>query len=210
MSNSVPAYRKKRITVPAPKKADPSTYTYEELYEEYFKKLHMLFYSSIQDYHDAEDLTQNTLIRVWRYWDKIQWDKLGGAIGTIANNVRYDYVRGHFDKPDKAFYEDVLDFESHDDGITDPLRKLVIERAGDAVHEFTEILRDKDREIFLDFYTRDMVIGDLCEKYGMKRTHLYVQLHRIRDLLHECFDAYDLIPDERWSYGLDCLGSEDQ
>lgn len=208
MEKAVPAYRRKRITVPAPKKDDPSTYTYDELYAEYWDRLHILYSYSIQDYHDAEDLAQEALIRIWRYWDRIQWNKLGGAIAVIVNNVRYDYVRGNFDKPDKEFYEDTLEFESHDDGITDPLRKLVIERAADAVNEFTGVLRDKDREIFLDFYTRDMDIEDLCQKYGMKRTHIYVQLHRIRELLHECFDAYDLIPDGYWNYGQPGMGDD--
>lgn len=208
MEKAVPAYRRKRITVPAPKRDDPSTYTYELLYEEYWDRLHILYSYSIQDYHDAEDLAQEALIRIWRYWDRIQWNKLGGAIAVIVNNVRYDYVRGNFDKPDKEFYEDTLEFESHDEGITDPLRKLVIERAADAVNEFTGVLRDKDREIFLDFYTRDMDIEDLCQKYGMKRTHIYVQLHRIRELLHECFDAYDLIPDGYWNYGQPGMGDD--
>lgn len=203
-----PTYRRRRITVPAPKKADPSTYTFEELYEEYWDRLHMLYFQSIKDYHDAEDLAQEALIRVWRYWDRLQWNKLGGAIAVIVNNVRYDYVRGNFDKPDKEFYEDTFEFESHDEGITDPLRKLIIERAADAVNDFTEILRDKDKEIFLDFYTRDMGIEDLCVKYGMKRTHIYVQLYRIRDLLHECFDAYDLIPEGHWNYGQPGVGND--
>lgn len=208
MEKAVPAYRRKRITVPAPRKADPSTYTYEELYAEYWDRLHILYSYSIRDYHDAEDLAQEALVRIWRYWDRIQWNKLGGAIAVIVNNVRYDYVRGNFDKPDKEFYEDTLEFESHDDGITDPLRKLIIERAADAVNEFTGVLKDKDREIFLDFYTRDMDIEDLCQKYGMKRTHIYVQLHRIRELLHECFDAYDLIPEGCWTYGLPGVGDD--
>ncbi|MGL5564163.1 MAG: RNA polymerase sigma factor [Plesiomonas sp.] len=201
MEKQVQQYRRKRITIPAPRKLVPSEYTYEELYEEYWDRIQHLYHQSGIDYHDAEDLAQEALIRVWRYWNRIQWDKLGGAIAVIVNNVRYDYIRGNFDKPDKEFYEDTLEFESHDDGITDPLRKLVIERAGDAVNDFTEVLRDKDREIFLDFYTRDIDIDEMCEKYGMKRTHIYVQLHRIRDLLHECFDAYDIIPSGYWSYG---------
>ncbi|MGL5015037.1 MAG: RNA polymerase sigma factor [Bacteroidales bacterium] len=194
-------YRRKRITIPAPRKLDTSTYTYEELYDEYWGRIQMLFAHSGIDWHDAEDLAQESLFRVWKYWNRIQWDKVSGAIAVIVNNVRYDYLRGNFDKPDKEFYEDTIEFESHDEGITDPLRKLVIERAADAVNEFTEVLRDKDREIFLDFYTRDIDIEEMCEKYGMKRTHIYVQLHRIRDLLHECFDAYDIIPNGYWNYG---------
>lgn len=206
MGNKVPSYKRRRITTPKPRKKDWSTYTYREVDDEFRKRLHMLFYYNIRDWHEAEDLTQETLLRIWKYWPKIQFEKLSSVIGVITNNVRFDYMRGHFDKPDKEFYEDVLEFECHDEGITDPLRKLIVERAADSIGEFTEVLRDKEREIFLDFYTRDMVISDLCEKYKMSRNNIYVHLHRVRELLHECFSAYDLIPDERWTFGLEGEG----
>lgn len=191
-------YKKKRITVPQPRK---STYTYEELYNEFWAKFQTLFSYSIKDYHMGEDLAQEVMIRVWRYWDRIQWDKLAGALGVIANNVRYDYLKDNFDKPDKNFYEDELEFDHHDNGITDPLRRLIIERAADVVQEFSEALKEKDRDIFLDFYTRDFDIDDLCNKYGMKKTHVYVQLFRIRDLLLFCTEDYDLLPEGDWNNG---------
>lgn len=191
-------YKKKRITVPQPRQ---STYTYEELYNEFWGKFQALFAYSIKDYHMGEDLAQEVMIRVWRYWDRIQWDKLAGALGVIVNNVRYDYLKDNFDKPDKNFYEDELEFDHHDSGITDPLRKLIIERAADVVQEFAEALKEKDREIFLDFYTRDFDIDDLCNKYGMKKTHVYVQLFRIRDLLLFCTEDYDLLPEGDWNNG---------
>lgn len=194
------SYKKKRISVPSPKQ-DPFNYTFDTLYKEYWGPLQKLFYQSIGDYHMAEDLAQMVLIRVWRYWDRLQWDKLAGAIGTIANNVRYDYLKANFDKPDKDFYEDSLEFECHDEGINDPVRKLVIERAANAVVAFTGILRDKDREFFLDFYLRDCDLDHLCEKHGIKRPHVYVRLHRIRELLFECFESYDLLPDGEWNRG---------
>ncbi|UZV39660.1 RNA polymerase ECF sigma factor [Trabzonvirus APT65] len=191
-------YKKKRITVPQPRQ---STYTYEQLYDEFWGKFQALFAYSIKDYHMGEDLAQEVMIRVWRYWDRIQWDKLAGALGVIVNNVRYDYLKDNFDKPDKNFYEDELEFDHHDSGITDPLRKLIIERAADVVQEFAEALKNEDREIFLDFYTRDFDIDDLCNKYGMKKTHVYVKLFRIRDLLLFCTEDYDLLPEGDWNNG---------
>lgn len=191
-------YKKKRIIVPQPKR---ESYTYEELYEEFWPRFQTLFTLSIKDYHTGEDLAQEVMIRVWRYWDRIQWDKLAGALGVIANNVRYDYLKENFDKPDKNFYEDELEFDHHDSGITDPLRKLIIERAADVVQEFAEALKNEDKEIFLDFYTRDFDIDDLCSKYGMKKTHVYVKLFRIRDLLLFCTEDYDLLPEGDWNNG---------
>lgn len=188
--------RSRRITIPRQKRQE---YTYEQLYAEYWGPIQKLFFMNIKDYHDAEDLTQEVMIRVWKYWDRIQWNKLTGALAVIVNNVKYDYVVGNYDKPDKFQMDDDLEFEAHDEGITDPLRKLVIERAADAVREFIGVLGEKDREVFLDFYTRDYEIEELCDKYKTKRSNIYVQLYRIRELLLCCFERYDLLPDGDWN-----------
>ena len=190
--------KNRRLVIPAPKQ---ETYTYDELYAEYWPAIHRLFYYAFDDYHEAEDLTQEVIIRIWKFWNRIQWDKLSGAIAVIVNNVRIDHGRDKLNKVDKDFYDSELEFECHDEGITDPLRLLVIERARTAIEEFTEVLRDKDKELFLDYYTRDVSMDELVEKHGMKRTHIHVRLFHIRKLLFECYASYDLLPDGDFNRG---------
>lgn len=192
------AYKKKRITIPNPKQA---VYTYEEFYKEYWDAFHRSFYGMFKDYHIAEDLAQEAMARILIYWPKIQMDKIGGAAAVIVNNVRYDHLAKNFDKPDKTFYEDLLEFEQHDEGISDPVRLAINEEAYIAINEFANVLEDRDRDIFLDFYASSLEIDEICEKYAMKRGGVYVHLYRIREFLNKCFERYDLIPAGSYNSG---------
>lgn len=196
-------YRKKRISIPEPRKGVGVRYTYEELYEEYWPIFHSRYNSALGDHWLAEDLAQEAMARVFRYWNRIQWDKLTGALGVIVNHVRYDYLRANFNRVDRDFYEDRLEFDHHDEGITDPLRMLIISRGMTAVDDFVPVLKESDRELFLDYYTRDIQIDELCERHNKTSNNIYVCLHRIRKVFFECYSAYDLIPDERWFNGLE-------
>lgn len=195
-------FSKKRIIIPAPRKEDPSTYTYEELYQEYWPILQKLYFYSIQDYEDAEDLAQIAMTKVWKYWKHLQWDKLAGAIGVIANNVKYDYLRDDIDLNKSFCVEDTFDIEYHDEGLLDPLRLLIIDRAADNLEEFTKILSARDARMFLDFYTTNMSPDEVCEKHDVPKKHMYVQLHRIREKLNAYTEELDIVPDGGWMYGV--------
>ncbi|UIW10562.1 RNA polymerase ECF sigma factor [Aeromonas phage BUCT695] len=182
----------KRISVPVPKK---DRYTYEELYEEYWKPLKLSFYFMEKDVQLAEDLAQETMLRVWMYWDRIQWDKLGGVIATIANNVRYGYKRKDYDRVDKDLYDNVLDFECHDEGLTDPIRFVMNNEASYFVQYAFNKLKDKERELFSDVYLRNLDTKTVAKKHKISQSHIYVRLHRIRNQLITSLDKYNIDPD---------------
>lgn len=194
-------YNMRWIVLPAPKQ-DPYSYTFEELYSEYWGTFHKLYFYSIKDWHEAEDLAQITMIKIWRYWDRLQWNKLAGAMATIVNCVRHDWVSQKLSRYEDDFSSDELEFDKHDEGITDPLRTLIVGRAMDAVQDFLGVLDIDEKELFLDFYTRSKSIDEVCEDRNIQRSNAYVQLHRIRDLLSECFERYDLVPEGRVNYGI--------
>lgn len=167
----------KRISVPVPKK---DSYTFEELYKEFWGPLQKQFFYVEKDHHLAEDLAQETLLRVWQYWDRIQWDKLGGVMGTIANNVRYGYVRKEFDRVDTELYDNVLEFECHDDGLTDPIREILSDESSNFVQQAFENLKESEKGLFTDVYLRNLETKDVAKKYKMSVNNIYVSLHRIR------------------------------
>lgn len=182
----------RRISAPTPKK---TSYTFNELYEEYWDPLQKQFFYMERDYHLAEDLAQETLLRIWQYWDRIQWDKLGGVIGTIANNVRYGYVRKEFDRVDTELYDNVLEFECHDEGITDPLRDVLNNEASTFVQVAFNKLKDVEKELFSDIYLRNLETKDVAKKHKISVGHVYVRLHRIRNQLVDSLERHDISVD---------------
>ena len=173
----------RRVSLPAPKK---DNYTFEEVYMEYSKHLYTSFYALERDHHIAEDLTQETLFRIWQYWDRIQWDKLVGIIGTIANHTRFGYMRKHLNRVDTESYdveEGMYEFEMHDEGLTDPLRELMLDQALEETFSCVEKLCPKEQEIFYDTYIEGLDVHQLMEKYKNSKVAIYVRLFRIRNKL---------------------------
>ncbi|QQG33663.1 RNA polymerase ECF sigma factor [Cronobacter phage A24] len=180
----------KRLSAPVPKKEHYKDF--DELYREYWAPLQKQFFYMEKDYQLAEDLAQETMIRVWQYWDRIQWDKLGGVIGTIANNVRYGYVRKEFDRVDTEMYDNILDFECHDEGLTDPIRDVLNNEASTFVQYAFEKLKPQERELFTDVYLKNLKTKDVAKKHGMTTGHIYVQLFRIRTQLVTNLEKHDI------------------
>lgn len=180
----------RRVSAPAPKKTHYETF--DEVYNEFWAPLQKQFFYMERDYHLAEDLAQETLLRIWQYWDRIQWDKLGGVIGTIANNVRYGYVRKEFDRVDTELYDNVLEFECHDDGITDPLRDVLNNEASTFIQYAFNKLKDSEKELFSDIYLRNLETKDVAKKHSISVGHVYVRLHRIRNQLTDNLERFDI------------------
>lgn len=184
-------FRKKRISVPAPQK---DSYSYEELYTEYWPILVSLFKRTIPDPDESEDLAQLTMIRVWIYWDKIQWDKLENVIGVIANGIKCDYMNKRHTQSFIEFESDELEFEGYSDGITDPMRALVNSQLDEVFNSiFLHIDKARDREVFLDYYVKELDIEQLCDKHKITRNHAYLIFHKCRNIVRDAFDYEDFI-----------------
>ena len=67
-----------------------------EWYDEHSESIFKYIFSMIKDYHQAEDLTQDTFIRVFNYISsgkKITYPKT--FIYRIAHHITVDYIRKH-------------------------------------------------------------------------------------------------------------------
>lgn len=180
----------RRLSAPTPKKNNYKDF--DELYREYWGPLQKQFFYMEKDYQLAEDLAQETMLRVWQYWDRIQWDKLGGILGTIANSVRYGYVKKQFDRVDTEKYDNILDFECHDEGLTDPIRDVLNNEASGFIQYAFDRLKENERDLFSDIYLKNMTTKEVASKHKMATGHVYVQLFRIRSKLVNNLEKHDI------------------
>lgn len=191
--------RRVRIVIPPQKR---ETYDYTSLYLEFWKPVHKQFTYLIKDPWESEDLAQEVFERLIRYWDNIQMDKVTGLLATVATNVLYDFTSGRLNKPNNREYvEAFMDFDMHDEGITDPLRKLVSERAAEAISVISKYFPERDRNIFLSKYTQNLSTKEIAKAHGVKDNYVHVILFNMRKEVIAHLDGLDLAPEERWDYG---------
>ena len=77
------------------------------LVDKYKESIYALAYSKLRNFHDAEDITQETFIKAYQNLRKLrQWDDFHAWIYAIASNLCKDWIRASSRRPDCEFIED--------------------------------------------------------------------------------------------------------
>lgn len=171
-----------------------------DFFKEYWKPLCKMFHARTRCEPTSEDLAQIVMIKLWMYHSRVEWSSLGGVISRMAHNAFCDHLGQVKRHEDLVFVDDVLEFDCHDKGISDPYRKIVSERSMGAMEGFMNTLSGEKKEIFIDYYTHKMSREEISDKYGKTRGNIGVQLYRVRKDLLEYLLKDGLLPEEEWVY----------
>jgi len=158
----------------------------ESLINQYLKSIYNYVYRMVRDRNEAEDITQEVFVKVWKNLKKIDKEKnLKSWLFTIARNATIDFLRRRKDIPfsekEEYFEETISDVELLPDEIF--MRKELAEELEEALSK----IRPDFREIILLHYLEDMTFEEISEIVGkplntVKSQHLRA-LHQIRRLL---------------------------
>ena len=130
---------------------------FDEIYDEYFDRVYYKILSSVKNPEDAEDITQEVFISVYKNLHKFRADsKIYTWIYRIAINKTYDFFRKK--KIDLELNEEILNISDNEDLngsmiIEENLKKLTKEEKEIVVlkdvygYKLREISKMKDRNI---------------------------------------------------------------
>jgi RNA polymerase sigma factor (sigma-70 family) len=77
------------------------------LVDKYKRSVYALAYSKVNNFHDAQDITQEVFIKVFRNLHTLKsWDNFMGWLSRITLNTCRDWIRSIARRPDSEFVED--------------------------------------------------------------------------------------------------------
>jgi RNA polymerase sigma factor (sigma-70 family) len=77
------------------------------LVDKYKEGIYALAYSRLGNFHDAQDITQETFIKAYTKLRTLKyWDSFAMWLGAIANNLCRQLIRSRSRRPDRDFAED--------------------------------------------------------------------------------------------------------
>lgn len=117
--------------------------TFEHLYKHYSKDIRRFIFYKTQDLNRAEDILQETFIKLWDNCRKVKYDSVKSYLYTIANNMFLNMV-----KHDKVVRKHQTSLITHND-YESPEFIILEKEFMDKLERAIESLPEKQKEVFL-------------------------------------------------------------
>jgi len=117
--------------------------TYEVIYSAYVKDIRRFLFFKTQDVASAEDILQDTFVKLWDNCNKVDYDKVKSYLYAIANNMFLNKVK--HEKVVRTYNEQNGKFETNESPEFIMLEKEFMEKLENTI----ATLPEKQREVFL-------------------------------------------------------------
>ena len=155
------------------------------LLKQHDRRLAAYIFSMVPDWNDAEDIVQETCVRLWEQFDEYRpGEDFGAWACTIARYLVLAY-RKRTQRQKVQFSSlviDALDAQVASDHEEAQQRVRVL---ADCVRKLGESARDLLRRC----YGRPAKIKDVARELNRSENGVYLALSRIRRLLHDCVET---------------------
>ena len=181
----------KRLTMLA-LKGDQQAFA--EIVELYKDKIYYLGYRMLNNRHEAEDVVQETFLRVFKSLDRYDPDqKFSTWIYRIATNLSIDRLRKR--KPTYSLDADMNDQEGLDgysmlpsDDRT-PESEFMISETKQTVYDAIESLPAKYKSVMVLRYLQEMSLQEISDVLDMPVTTIKTRVHRGREFLRKKLES---------------------
>ena len=193
----------------APKKKKPGikyylnaplkdSYTYSEFYKEYWNQIYANAYRYCRHRQDAEDVTQEIMLRVYTRWSTLEQETLTAGVSRYATQGHIDWLRVVLRrKADMRSLDDVYDpsydFNHPEDTFANPYYEILRDTASSCLEDTFEMQGQLDKRLFLMVYDEGIRTVDAAKALDISKGNADIRLHRARKLLSTCFTKDELL-----------------
>jgi RNA polymerase sigma-70 factor (ECF subfamily) len=167
---------------------------FAELVELYKDKIYHLGYRMLNQKQEAEDIVQETFLRVYTNLDRYDENqKFSTWIYRIATNLCIDRLRKR--KPKYSIDAEMTDGEGTDwhamlaSKDAGPDEELILSETQSNIREAIQTLPDKYKAVVILRYLHDMSLQEIGDVLDMPVTTIKTRVHRGREFLRKKLEA---------------------
>jgi RNA polymerase sigma-70 factor (ECF subfamily) len=166
---------------------------YTRLLREHRDRVYSRALFVLRDAEDAEDVTQEAFLRLWRGGDAVSPERVGGWLQRVVHNLCIDQarrrkvVRTHLGRPDPDGVAELV--ARGPEGAPDGAVQL--DERQRRILDAMATLTPETRSVMLMHYYQGMKLQEIADSLGKTVSALKVQIHRARRSLRHVLEAED-------------------
>ncbi|GLX71354.1 RNA polymerase sigma factor [Paenibacillus glycanilyticus] len=156
---------------------------FQTFVDEYGPYIYRTVYAVLRSPHDAEDVTQEALLQIYRSLPEFRMDGFKTWITRIAVNKAIDWKRSRMRKPEELV-DNLVGFEA--EGVLaargQPVEAAVIDQEEKRqVREQVDQLPDNYREVVTAYYMENKSYEEIAAQTGLEKKSVESRLYRARN-----------------------------
>ncbi len=160
------------------------------LVEKYQKRVHALVWQKIGDFHDAEDITQDTFLRAYQNLSTLRNpSQFPKWLCIIANRVCLNWLRKHAPAQQLQSLEGTpmkeVEKSTYAHYVSEQREREATERRFEIVQKLLEKLPENQRIVMVLHYLDEMPTKEISEFLGVSVETIRTRLHRARERLRD-------------------------
>ena len=161
---------------------------FDVLVHRHQKSVHALAWRKIGDFHDAEEITQDTFLQVYKKLPTLKDPyKFAGWLYVIANRLCIDRMRQKkltIQSLEDTPMEDI-EKSSYTHHVSEQRQTEITERRRAIVKTLLEKLPESERTVMTLFYLGEMTVKEISKFLGVSASAIHNRLYRARKRLQE-------------------------
>jgi RNA polymerase sigma-70 factor, ECF subfamily len=161
------------------------TAEFVRLLKQHDHRISAFIFALVPDWADAEDLIQETSVRVWEQYDAYRpGTDFGAWACTIARYMVLAY-RKRQQRDRLQFSSNILEIVAREVDAAQPVQQARLQ----ALSRCMQKCDDRSRNLLLQCYDKGAQIKDVAARLGRSVTGVYMALSRLRKSLHNCVEG---------------------
>jgi len=167
---------------------------YRPFVQAYGAYIYKTVYAVLHSPHDAEDVTQEVLLLIYRSLPNYRMDGLKTWITRIAVNRAIDFKRSKARRPEQLMEQDAVEGQQTEyeaegmlNALPAPAAESIALRAEELryIHAKVDELPDHYREVIHAFYIEEKTYEQIAVETGLERKSVESRLYRARNWMRQ-------------------------
>ena len=153
------------------------------LVEQYERLVFTICYQLVKDYHEAQNLAQDTFVAAFTHIDSVTEQNLKAWLARIATNKAKDYLKSAYNRR-VALSEDMSELDVLR-AEQSPERLYLDGEGADLIRQTIANLKEPYRQVSVLFFLEEKSVEEIAEQLHRPKKTVQTQLYRARSKLQE-------------------------